>query len=210
MRAWLALRQGSKNGSTRARKAARRCATGSSTQADGQGGLTYPFAEGPTIGGGVEIAPGVMWMRMPLGGSLAFINVWGLKDEGGWTLVDTGMHGPADHRGLAHRRSPARWRASRSCGSSSPTCTPTTSAWPAGSPASSDCRLWITRLEYLMCRAAGRRHRPRGARGRAGVLPRRRLGPGGARQLRHPLRRLRQGACTRCPTATAAWSTARR
>ena len=82
--------------------------------ADGQGGLTYPFAEGPTIGGGVEIAPGVVWMRMPLGGSLAFINVWGLKDEGGWTLVDTGMQRPGHHRGLAHRvRRRARRRADR-------------------------------------------------------------------------------------------------
>ena len=114
-------------------------------------GLSYPFAEGPKIGGGVEIAPGVVWMRMPLGGSLAYNNVWGLKDEGGWTLVDTGLNGPAtteawrtafagalggepivrvivthmhpDHIGMA--------------------------GWIARKFA---CRLWITRLEYLMCR----------------------------------------------------------
>jgi len=117
----------------------------------GQLQLTYPLGEGPTIGGGIEIAPGVVWMRMPLGGSLAFINVWGLKDEGGWTLVDTGMQGTA-----------------------------TTDAWRAAfaGPLKGEpivrvivthmhpdhigmagwitrkfrCKLWITRLEYLMCR----------------------------------------------------------
>ena len=34
--------------------------------------LIYPLGEGPKIGGGIEIAPGVVWMRMPLGGSLAY------------------------------------------------------------------------------------------------------------------------------------------
>jgi len=38
--------------------------------------LTYPFARGPETGEAIEVAPGVLWMRMPLGGSLAFINVW--------------------------------------------------------------------------------------------------------------------------------------
>lgn len=113
--------------------------------------LTYPIAEGPRIGGGLEIAPGVVWMRMPLGGSLAYINVWGLKDQDGWTLVDTGMQGAA-----------------------------TTEAWRSalagplkGEPIQRvivthmhpdhigmagfitrkfGCALWITRLEYLMCR----------------------------------------------------------
>jgi glyoxylase-like metal-dependent hydrolase (beta-lactamase superfamily II) len=113
--------------------------------------LTYPFAEGPAIGGGIEIAPGVVWMRMPLGGSLAYINVWALKDAGGWTLVDTGMNFPAtaeawrqvfagplkgepivrvivthmhpDHIGMAG------WITRKF-----------------------HCRLWITRGEYLMCR----------------------------------------------------------
>ena len=36
------------------------------------------------------------------------------------------------HRGKRVAQAPARWAASRSRGCSSPTCTPTTSAWPAG------------------------------------------------------------------------------
>jgi glyoxylase-like metal-dependent hydrolase (beta-lactamase superfamily II) len=55
--------------------------------------LTYPFKEGPEIGGAVEVGPGVLWLRMPLFGSLAFINVWALEDGEGWALVDTGMRG---------------------------------------------------------------------------------------------------------------------
>ena len=113
--------------------------------------LVYPFAKGPESGGAVEVAPGVRWMRMPLGGSIAFINVWAIKDGDGWAIVDTGMrttetaaawrqvfaevlegvpvsrvfvtHMHPDHIGMAG------WIARKF-----------------------SCRLWITRLEYLMCR----------------------------------------------------------
>ena len=56
--------------------------------------LVYPFEQGPDPGDAVEVAPGVKWMRMPLGGSLAFINVWALRDGDGWAIVDTGMQTP--------------------------------------------------------------------------------------------------------------------
>ena len=113
--------------------------------------LVYPFEAGPPLGGAVDVAPGVKWMRLPLLGALSFINVWALKDEGGWAVVDTGMrtketadawrtifadvfegqpvtrifvtHMHPDHVGLAG------WIARKH---------------PA--------RLWMTRLEYLMCR----------------------------------------------------------
>ena len=113
--------------------------------------LLYPFDHGPAPGGAVEIAPGVRWMRMPLFGSIAFINVWALQDAEGWAIVDTGMrttetaaawrqvfadvlqgapvsrvfvtHMHPDHVGMAG------WIARKF-----------------------SCRLWITRLEYLMCR----------------------------------------------------------
>ena len=57
--------------------------------------LVYPFDAGPETGGAVDVAPGVKWMRMPLGGALAFINVWALKEQGGWAIVDTGYQTPA-------------------------------------------------------------------------------------------------------------------
>ena len=53
--------------------------------------LVYPLEQGPEIGEAVEVAPGVLWMRMPLGGSLAFINVWAIREGDGWALVDTGL-----------------------------------------------------------------------------------------------------------------------
>jgi glyoxylase-like metal-dependent hydrolase (beta-lactamase superfamily II) len=55
--------------------------------------LSFPFDETPSPGDGgvVEVAPGVLWLRMPLPGSLAFINVWALSDVDGWTIVDTGF-----------------------------------------------------------------------------------------------------------------------
>ncbi len=42
-----------------------------------------------------EVAPGVMWLRMPLPFALDHINLWLLRDEidglKGWTVVDCGI-----------------------------------------------------------------------------------------------------------------------
>jgi hypothetical protein len=46
-----------------------------------------------------EVAPGVFWLRMPLPFALDHINLWVLRDNGGWTLVDTGLNTDAT-RGL--------------------------------------------------------------------------------------------------------------
>jgi glyoxylase-like metal-dependent hydrolase (beta-lactamase superfamily II) len=116
--------------------------------------LSYPLAETPGMRAAtaVDVAPGLKWLRMPVGGALQFINVWAIEEEGGWAVVDTGM-GNAE----------------------------TVQAWRAafkgplgGRPASRvfvthmhpdhigmagwltrkfDCRLWISRLEFLTCRS---------------------------------------------------------
>ena len=57
--------------------------------------ITYPFPGGPEQGEAVDVAPGVKWLRMPLGGSLAWINVWAIREAGGWAIVDTGLGGQA-------------------------------------------------------------------------------------------------------------------
>jgi glyoxylase-like metal-dependent hydrolase (beta-lactamase superfamily II) len=56
--------------------------------------LNYPFEREPQTGDGsaVEIAPGVLWLRMPLFASLPWINVWAIAEDGGWSIVDTGLH----------------------------------------------------------------------------------------------------------------------
>lgn len=116
--------------------------------------LVYPCGEPPDSGSIRAVAPGVMWIRMRLSGSsLGAINLWALEDEGGWTLVDTGIHTPgvvrdwetlltgplggrpvrrvlvthlhADHVGMAG------WLTRRT-----------------------GARLWMTRLEYLSAQAS--------------------------------------------------------
>ncbi len=57
-------------------------------------GLIYPFAEKPEPGATIEVAPGVLWLRMPLPFQLNHINLWLLEDGDGWTVVDTGVDTP--------------------------------------------------------------------------------------------------------------------
>lgn len=65
--------------------------------------LHYPWADAlPEPGAALELAPGVLWLRLPLPFALNHINVWLLRDHlevggqvhHGWTLVDTGIHRP--------------------------------------------------------------------------------------------------------------------
>ena len=121
-------------------------------------GLAYPFAEPPMGGQPIEVAPGVLWIRMPMPFRLTHINLWAIRDDdvdgrAGWTIVDCGLQtsetldawrvlfGPGgalskarvtrivvthmhpDHAGMA--------------------------GWLA---AKFECRLWMSRLEYLHCR----------------------------------------------------------
>jgi glyoxylase-like metal-dependent hydrolase (beta-lactamase superfamily II) len=53
--------------------------------------LKYPYDKHPAPGTTVEIAPGVRWLTMPMGGSLNHINLYLLEDETGWWVVDTGL-----------------------------------------------------------------------------------------------------------------------
>lgn len=115
--------------------------------------LDYPFETGPTPGTGeaVEVAPGVMWLRMPLGGALQFINVWAIDDGEGWCVVDTGMQ---------TRDTSQAWRTAfkEALGGRPITRVIVTHLHPdhiglAGwMTRKFQCRLWMTRLEYLQCR----------------------------------------------------------
>lgn len=57
--------------------------------------LDYPCAEPPGPGQALALGPDLLWLRLPLGGSLEHINCWALRDGPGWALVDTGLHTPA-------------------------------------------------------------------------------------------------------------------
>lgn len=55
--------------------------------------LSYQFEDQiPKPGEVTKIADGVLWIRMPMMGNLDHINVWLLRDNDGWTIVDTGIH----------------------------------------------------------------------------------------------------------------------
>lgn len=114
--------------------------------------LDYPCGDAPAPGVAREIVPGVLWLRMPMPLGLNHINLWAIRDGGGWAAVDSGLQ-----------------------------TAETAEAWCtlfAGSGALADgltrlfvthmhpdhvgmagwltqkfgCRLWMSRLEYLMCR----------------------------------------------------------
>ena len=53
--------------------------------------LRYPFDAPPAEGTATEVAPGILWMRLPLPMALDHVNVYALRDGEGWTIVDTGF-----------------------------------------------------------------------------------------------------------------------
>jgi glyoxylase-like metal-dependent hydrolase (beta-lactamase superfamily II) len=57
--------------------------------------LDYPTGRwAPAPGEVHEVAPGVMWIRMPLTFSLNHINLWALDDGDSWVIVDSGVKLP--------------------------------------------------------------------------------------------------------------------
>ena len=54
--------------------------------------ITYPFdrmvPEGSSV---MEVAPGILWLRMPLPFVLNHVNLWLIKDGNGWSVIDTGV-----------------------------------------------------------------------------------------------------------------------
>ncbi len=60
----------------------------------GRGGpaaLTFPFPQPPGPGEVREVAKGLLWARIPLPFRLDHVNVYLVADDGGWTIVDTGV-----------------------------------------------------------------------------------------------------------------------
>ena len=53
--------------------------------------IRYPFETPPAPGEAVEVAEGILWLRFPLPMALDHVNVFALRDEDGWTIVDTGF-----------------------------------------------------------------------------------------------------------------------
>lgn len=53
--------------------------------------LDYPLAAPAADGSVVEVADGVLWARLPMPLGLDHINVYLLRGDSGWTVVDTGL-----------------------------------------------------------------------------------------------------------------------
>ena len=53
--------------------------------------ITYEFSGRPEAGETMVVAPGIVWLRMPLPFTLGHINLWLLQDGDGWAIVDTGV-----------------------------------------------------------------------------------------------------------------------
>ena len=54
--------------------------------------LDFPFAPPAADGSVIEVAPGLLWARMPMPMALDHINVYLLRSASGWTVIDTGLN----------------------------------------------------------------------------------------------------------------------
>ncbi|HOW47738.1 MAG TPA: MBL fold metallo-hydrolase, partial [Rubrivivax sp.] len=114
--------------------------------------LVYPFEAPPPPGASLEVAPGVLWLRMPLPLQLDHINLWAIDDGAdGWALVDTGMR--TEETVAAWRRLFTQATDGRRLSRVFVTHMHPDHVGMAGWLVRKfGCRLWMTRLEYLNCR----------------------------------------------------------
>ncbi len=111
----------------------------------------YPFAAPPNPGESLEVAPGVLWLRMPLPMALNHINIWALDDGEGRALIDTGIRSEESIQAY-------RMLYANVAGPKMLTRVLVTHMHPdhvglAGwLTRQSNCHLWMTRQEYLYCR----------------------------------------------------------
>lgn len=54
--------------------------------------MKFPYETPPAEAEATEIAPGVLWLRLPLPMKLDHVNAYALDDGDGWTVIDTGFH----------------------------------------------------------------------------------------------------------------------
>ena len=123
--------------------------------------LVYPCGEPPAPGSVREVAPGVLWLRMPLPFALNHINLWAIADQDahgpGWAIVDTGTKTPevlAAWRQLIAADGPlaATPQGARITRIFCTHMHPDHVGMAGWLTRKFQARLWMTRLEYLSCR----------------------------------------------------------
>lgn len=113
--------------------------------------IQYELESRPADGETLPIADGVLWLRMPLPFALNHINLWLLRDEGGWVIADTGVD---------TKTSRDLWSKvfAGSMGGQPATHVIATHLHPDHVGCADwlvtefDVDLWMTREEYLLCR----------------------------------------------------------
>lgn len=120
----------------------------------GKPALDYPCGDAPTSGAAIEIAPGVLWMRMPMPLRLMdHVNLWAVRDENGWAVFDAGLQAGdttlawctlfGDEGALAHGGLSRLFVMHMH---------PDHAGLAGWLTRKFGCRLWMTRAEYLACR----------------------------------------------------------
>jgi len=113
--------------------------------------LQYAFKSRPVEGETMPVTDDIVWLRMPLPFSLNHINLWLLRDDAGWVIVDTGVD---------TRKSRGVWQQTfaDAMGGDPATHVVATHLHPdhvgcAGWLVDEfDVDLWMTRDEYMLCR----------------------------------------------------------
>ncbi len=54
--------------------------------------IRYPHETPPAEGEAIDVADGILWMRLPLPMKLDHVNIYALQDGDGWCIIDTGFH----------------------------------------------------------------------------------------------------------------------
>lgn len=114
--------------------------------------VLYPCGAPPQSGQAREIAPGVMWIRMPMPFALDHINLWAMRETDRWAIVDTGLQTldtSTAWRNLFADGALARGGVTRVLVTHMHPDHIGMAGWMTRK---FECRLWMTRLEYLNCR----------------------------------------------------------
>lgn len=113
--------------------------------------IAYEFSDRPEAGETMVVAPGVVWLRMPLPFALGHINLWLLEDGDGWTIVDSGVS-VEETRTIWHKTFGEAMR-NRPVGRVIVTHLHPDHVGCAGWLTEHfDVPLWMAREEYLLCR----------------------------------------------------------
>ena len=114
-------------------------------------GLTYPALAMPAPGEATVVAPGVLWLRLPLPMALNHINLYAIEDGEGWAVVDAGLATDVSREGWT--KALAGVLGGRPI--TRVICThmhPDHIGLAGWLTRKFGCRLWMTRTEYLNCR----------------------------------------------------------